>query len=214
MDCAKNTVRLARAASPGCDRDWPRAWQCRRSTISEVVSMNGEGLPMRLATALFALAASAIVAAWAWLGAAVQMPPSPLAPGEKLYCVSYAPFRAGQDPFGPDIPIDPRQIEEDLAQLKRDHRLRAHLFDRPRARPDPGNRQAPRPEGAAGACGCRAVPDLTRKQIDTGIALAKRFPDVIQAVIVGNEVLLRGEMSAARPRRGSSARSRRRCRCR
>jgi hypothetical protein len=39
-------------------------------------------------------------------------------------------------------------------------------------------------------------PDLTRKQIDTGIALAKRFPDVIRAVVVGNEVLLRGEMSA------------------
>src|SRR6185312_14458922 len=41
-----------------------------------------------------------------------------------------------------------------------------------------------------------SVPDLTRKQITTGIALAKRFPDVIETVIVGNEVLLRGEMSA------------------
>jgi hypothetical protein len=36
---------------------------------------------MAIATALFALAASAIVAFWAWLGAAVQMPPSPLAAG-------------------------------------------------------------------------------------------------------------------------------------
>ena len=43
---------------------------------------------------------------------------SPLAPGEKLYCVSYAPFRGDQNPFGPDVPIDPRQIDEDLAQLK------------------------------------------------------------------------------------------------
>src|SRR5260370_1173294 len=39
-------------------------------------------------------------------------------------------------------------------------------------------------------------PDLSRKQVETTIALAKRFPDVIQAVIVGNEVLLRGEMAA------------------
>ncbi len=46
------------------------------------------------------------------------MPPSPLAAGEKLHCISYAPFRAAQDPFGPDIPIDPGQIDEDLAQLK------------------------------------------------------------------------------------------------
>ncbi len=38
--------------------------------------------------------------------------------------------------------------------------------------------------------------DLSRKQVETTIALAKRFPDVIAAVIVGNEVLLRGEMSA------------------
>ena len=40
-----------------------------------------------------------------------------------------------------------------------------------------------------------SLPDLTRKQIETGIASA-RYPDVIQAVIIGNEVLLRGEMSA------------------
>src|SRR5262249_60492487 len=39
-------------------------------------------------------------------------------------------------------------------------------------------------------------PELNRKQIATTIALAKRFPDVIAAVVVGNEVLLRGEMSA------------------
>src|SRR4029450_1525134 len=73
---------------------------------------------MGIATALFAMAAAAIVTAWAWLGAAVQMPPSPLARGEKLYCLSYTPFRGTQSPLGPDIPVDPRQIDEDLAQLK------------------------------------------------------------------------------------------------
>ena len=46
------------------------------------------------------------------------MPASPLGPGEKIPCVSYAPFRGDQDPFGPDVPIDPRQIEEDLVRLK------------------------------------------------------------------------------------------------
>src|SRR5262245_49469934 len=73
---------------------------------------------MGIATALFAIAAAAITTAWAWLGATVQMPPSPLAPGEKLYCVSYTPFRGRQSPLGSDSPVDPRQIEEDLAQLK------------------------------------------------------------------------------------------------
>src|SRR6476659_9770796 len=38
-------------------------------------------------------------------------------------------------------------------------------------------------------------PDRSRYQMETAIGLAKRFPDVIVAVIVGNEVLLRGEMS-------------------
>jgi hypothetical protein len=41
-----------------------------------------------------------------------------------------------------------------------------------------------------------SLPELSRKQIETAVALANRFPDVIAAVIVGNEVLLRGEMSA------------------
>src|SRR5262249_42528554 len=41
-----------------------------------------------------------------------------------------------------------------------------------------------------------SLPDLSRKQIETAVALANRYPDVIEAVIVGNEVLLRGEMSA------------------
>src|SRR5262249_57769659 len=39
-------------------------------------------------------------------------------------------------------------------------------------------------------------PETNRKQIATTITLAKRFPDVIAAVVVGNEVLLRGGMSA------------------
>src|SRR5262249_56259203 len=39
-------------------------------------------------------------------------------------------------------------------------------------------------------------PETNRKQIATTIALAKRFPDVIAAVVVGNEGLLRGGMSA------------------
>jgi hypothetical protein len=36
---------------------------------------------MRLGAVLFALTAAAIVAAWGWLGATVEMPASPLARG-------------------------------------------------------------------------------------------------------------------------------------
>jgi glucan 1,3-beta-glucosidase len=150
---------------------------------------------MGIATALFAIAAAAITMAWAWLGATVQMPPSPLTPGEKLYCVSYAPFRGAQTPIGPDIPVDPRQIDEDLAQLKQiTDCVRTYSVDH-------GLDQIPELAKRHGMKVLQGLwlsnkPELSRKQVATTIALAKRFPDVIAAVIVGNEVLLRGEMSA------------------
>ena len=54
---------------------------------------------MRKPVSLFTLAAALIVASWWWLGAGIAMPPSPLLPGEKLYCISYAPFRGAQTPL-------------------------------------------------------------------------------------------------------------------
>jgi exo-beta-1,3-glucanase (GH17 family) len=149
---------------------------------------------MGIATALFALAAAVIVAAWGWLGAAVEMPPSPLAAGEKLHCVSYAPFRGDQNPFGPDVPIDPRQIDQDLAQLK-------GITDCVRTySTDHGLDQIPEIAKRHGMKVLQGLwlsnrPDRSRMQVETAIALAKRFPDVIVGVVVGNEVLLRGEMS-------------------
>src|SRR4029450_10938477 len=150
---------------------------------------------MGIATALFAMAAAAIVTAWAWLGAAVQMPPSPLARGEKLYCLSYTPFRGTQSPLGPDNPVDPGQIDQDLAQLKQiTDCVRTYSVDH-------GLDQIPELAKRHGMKVLQGLwlsnkPELNRKQIATAIALANRFPDVIAAVIVGNEVLLRGEMAA------------------
>jgi exo-beta-1,3-glucanase (GH17 family) len=150
---------------------------------------------MRLGAVFFALAAAAIVAAWGWLGAAVEMPASPLGPGEKMQCVSYAPFRGDQDPFGPDIPIDPRQIEEDLVRLKPlTDCIRTYSVDH-------GLDQIPEIAGRHGmkvmlGLWLSGLPDLSRHQVETAVALARRFPEVIQAIVVGNEVLLRGEMSA------------------
>jgi exo-beta-1,3-glucanase (GH17 family) len=150
---------------------------------------------MRLGAALFALAAAAIVAAWGWLGAAVEMPASPLGPGEKIQCVSYAPFRGDQDPFGPDVPIDPRQIEEDIVRLKPlTDCIRTYSVDH-------GLDQIPEIAGRHGmkvmlGLWLSSLPELSRHQVETAVALARRYPQVIQSVVVGNEVLLRGEMSA------------------
>ena len=72
---------------------------------------------MRLGLVCLALTAVVIAGVWAWLGHPVSMPQAPLKPGEKLYCLSYAPFRGSQTPFDPDTRIPAAQIEEDLSLL-------------------------------------------------------------------------------------------------
>ena len=145
---------------------------------------------------LFTLTAAIIVAAWWWLGSPVQMPPSPLAPGEKLYCVSYAPFRGAQSPLDLSTKIEPAQIEQDLAQLaKVTDCVRTYSVDF-------GLDQVPEIAQRHGlkvllGLWVSSHTDRTQYQIRTGVALANRFPDVVRAVIVGNEVLLRGEVSPA-----------------
>ncbi len=150
---------------------------------------------MRLGLACLAVSAMVITAAWAWLGSPLPMPQSPLQPGEKLYCLSYAPFRGGQTPLDPATQVSTAQIEEDLARL-------ARLTDCVRTYSvDYGLDQI---AGIAARHGLKVMqglwlssqPDKNRVQIETAVALAKAYPGTIRAVVVGNEVLLRGEMSA------------------
>ncbi len=147
------------------------------------------------ALAWFAFTALAIVAAWWWLGAPVELPPSPLAAGQKLYCVSYAPFRGAQDPLVEGTRVEPWQIDEDLALLsKYTDCVRTYSID------DGLDNvlESARRHGLKVLHGVWISnnPAKTRRQIATSVALAKAYPDVIAAVVVGNEVLLRGEMSA------------------
>ena len=66
---------------------------------------------MRAAVGLFLPIAAAILGCWWWLGAPVAMPPSPLDAGEKLFCVSYTPFRGNQTPLDLATRIDASEIE-------------------------------------------------------------------------------------------------------
>jgi exo-beta-1,3-glucanase (GH17 family) len=151
---------------------------------------------MRIPLSLFAVCGAAIIAVWWWLGTPVQMPPSPLNTGEKLYCISYAPFRSGQSPLDAATPVEPWQIEDDLARLAQvTNCVRTYSTDF-------GLEQVPE---VARRHGLKVIQglwlsshaDKNRLQIETAVDLAKRYPDVISAIVVGNEVLLRGEMSAA-----------------
>jgi glucan 1,3-beta-glucosidase len=151
---------------------------------------------MLLALGSYLLSAAAIVGAWAWLGAEIAVPPAPIADNDKLYCVSYAPFRGRQTPLDRTTQIDPRQIEEDLARLKA-------VTDCVRTYSNDFNLDLL--PGIARRHGLKVIQglwlsghaDRNQMQIDTAIRLANTYPDVIRALVVGNEVLLRGEISAA-----------------
>ncbi len=151
---------------------------------------------LRPAVAALFAAALAIAGAWYWLGLPLGMPPAPLSSGQKLDCVSYAPFRGEQNPLDPATRVSARQIEEDLARL-------AQLTDCVRSYSiQNGLDQLPE---IARRHRLKVIHGLwlssnaekNRQEIDTTIVLARRFPDVIQSIVVGNEALLRGEISAS-----------------
>jgi exo-beta-1,3-glucanase (GH17 family) len=144
--------------------------------------------------ALFVATAAAIVAGCAWRGQSEQMPAAPLSPTDRVFCISYAPFRGSESPFGPDVPVDPRQIDEDLAALSQiTDCVRTYSIDHGLDQ-IPGIAQRHKMKVLQGLW-LSSFPELNRQQIETTIKLAQQFPDVIAAIVVGNEVLLRGEMS-------------------
>jgi glucan 1,3-beta-glucosidase len=149
---------------------------------------------MRLGLAGLALSMLAIAAFWAWLGIPEAIHQVPLKAGQKLYCVSYAPFHGRQTPLEPSTRVSAAQIDRDLAQL-------AQLTDCVRTySTDFGLDQI---AGIAARHGLKVIQglwlsghaDYNQTQIETAVELAKRYPGTIRAVVVGNETLLRGEMS-------------------
>jgi exo-beta-1,3-glucanase (GH17 family) len=152
------------------------------------------GRSVRLGLACLAIATTLIAAVWAWLGSPVPMPQG-LNPGEKLYCISYAPFRGLQSPFDPETRIPAAQIEQDLTQLaKLSECVRIYSADQGLEQVVP----------IAAKLGLKVMqgfwisnnPVRTAVQMEAAIDLANRYPDTIRALVVGNEVLLRGDMSA------------------
>lgn len=158
--------------------------------------MNSLSFSRGLPAVFFVASAFMIVGIWWWIGAPVQMPQSPLAAGEKLYCVSYAPFRSSQNPLDPATRISAAQIDDDLSRLAQvTNCIRTYSVEH-------GLDQIPE---IARRHGLKVIHGLwlsreaekNRQEITTSIALANRHPDVIAAIVVGNEVLLRGEISSS-----------------
>ncbi len=140
---------------------------------------------------LLVLAALGSIAYWVSLGVPVEMA---AAPGGRIACVSYAPYRKpGESPFIAGYSVSAARIDEDLKALSR-------RFDCVRTYSvGQGLDQVP---AIARRYGMKVLLGawLSRNAVENAeelalaIQVANRERDVIRAIVVGNEVLLRGEL--------------------
>jgi len=155
-----------------------------------------EPISLRTPLALLLISLSAIVAVWWWLAIPISLVRAPIDPNAKLICVSYAPFRDDQSPLSPITHVTAEQITQDLAQLaKISNCVRTYSTDH-------GLDQIPE---LAAKVGLKVIQGIwlasnrqkNLAQISTATRLAREYPATITALVVGNEVLLRGEMTAS-----------------
>ncbi|WP_248806838.1 beta (1-6) glucans synthase [Pseudomonas sp. MWU13-2100] len=132
---------------------------------------------------------------WYGLGQPVILPDA-ATPTHKLQCASYTPFAKDQSPF--DQPFTPRleRMDADLALLAtRFECIRTYSMTGLEALPD-----LARKHGLKMMIGAWVSSDplATEKEVDALIASANANADVVSAVIVGNEALLRKEVTGDR----------------
>src|ERR1700754_3198702 len=145
-----------------------------------------------LAWIVLVLAALFGGAYWWSLGRPVVLPDSP---STRIACVSYAPFRLeGETPFDKHAFIPPERIEADLKALStRFDCVRTYSLNQGLAAvPD-----------IAGRYGMKVLmgiwlgrdPAENEQEVKLGIEAARRDRANLRGIVVGNEVLLRGELS-------------------
>ncbi|MDP9440691.1 MAG: glycoside hydrolase, partial [Actinomycetota bacterium] len=139
-----------------------------------------------LVTLTLILLANAV--GWMILDHRAQEPP-PL----RFAGLAYAGFRPGQNPFAGTTPSS-AEIAEDLALLAP---VTRHLRTYGALGSDPVL-QAARVHGLRVTLGVWLDRDLTKNEAElaAGITAAHAYPDVVDALVVGNETLLRGDLTA------------------
>ena len=151
------------------------------------------GVPRWFALVAYPLALLPALAFWWWQGRPVDVAD---APSSRVPCVSYAPYQGSQTPFDESLVIPPAQIERDLRSLAevtgcvRTYSVKQGLEEVPRI---------------ADAIGMKVMlgawiggeRDKNEQELARVIELARRYPETVESVIVGNEVLLRREQPPA-----------------
>src|SRR6201981_96079 len=160
------------------------------------IDENRGGTSFRTPIVLLLLSLSLIAGVWGWVGTPVTLEVAPIDAARKVDCVSYSPFREGQTPWNSQVVISEAQIAEDLAQLARISKcVRTYSIEN-------GLDRVPELAARAGlkvVLGVWIGRDRLKNAalIDSAGALIKEHASVITSVIIGSEVLLRGEMTAA-----------------
>ncbi|WP_176516426.1 glycoside hydrolase family 17 protein [Pseudomonas ceruminis] len=150
-------------------------------------------LPVYLFACLLALLG--LGALWYDLGKPIQLPDA-ASPTHKLQCASYTPFDKDQSPFDQPFRLRPARMDADLALLaERFQCIRTYSMTGLEAIP-----ALARKHGLKVMLGAwvNANPVDTDKEVQLLIAAANANPDVVSAVIVGNEALLRKEVTGER----------------
>ncbi|WP_219061566.1 glycosyl hydrolase family 17 protein [Pseudomonas sp. UMAB-08] len=131
---------------------------------------------------------------WYGLGKPVILPDA-ATPTHKLQCASYTPFDKDQSPFDQPFKLRPERMDADLALLAtRFQCIRTYSMTGLEAIP-----ALARKHGLKLMLGAwvNANPVDTAKEVDALIASANANADVVTAVIVGNEALLRKEVTGS-----------------
>ncbi len=136
------------------------------------------------------LAVAAATAFWWWQGRPVALPD---APSNVVPCLSFAPYRGNQSAMDETLVIAVEQIEEDLRSISRFTRcVRTYGVGQ-------GLDRVPEVAGRLGMTvmlGAWIGSDDSdnARELNLAIDVANRFPDTVSALVVGNEVLLRGDL--------------------
>jgi exo-beta-1,3-glucanase (GH17 family) len=131
---------------------------------------------------------------WWWLATPVALTRAPIDDASKLECVSYAPFRNDQTPHDPTLIVKPEQIAEDLQELAKVSKcIRTYSIDN-------GLDKVPELASRVGLkvlLGVWIGRDRAKNAqlADIAVSLVKDHPGTVAALIVGSEVLLRGDMT-------------------
>ena len=138
------------------------------------------------------LALLALAGLWYGIGRPVELADA-ATPAHKLQCASYTPFDKDQSPFDQPLDIRPERMDADLALLsKRFECLRTYSVTGLESLP-----ALARKHGLKLIIGAWVSrdPEDTAIEIEGLVHMADANPDVVTAAIVGNEALLRKEVT-------------------